>query len=121
MPLLTLTCAAPVASFTPSVNPDYGDGYGRVEQYHQPARFCGGLVYSYSRGKKTKWILGWPLLPTADLTELTDFFEAIGQGTSFTLTDVDGVTHTVKQITRTLTWEEAQVGFYEVSFELEEA
>ncbi len=91
MAIISFTCAAPVASWTPSVNPKYGGGYARSKKRFQPKDFSdGGDLYSYSRGDKEGRTLEWSMLPDADMTTLLTFLAAMKGGRyKFTITDYD--------------------------------
>lgn len=85
------TCANPVASWSPSVNPKYGGGYTRSKERYQPKELSdGGDVYSYSHGEKDGRTLEWEMLPDADMTTLLTFLAAMKGGRyTFTITDYD--------------------------------
>ncbi len=91
MGLISFTCANPVASWWPTVNPKYGGGYQRSKERYQPKEFSdGGDVYSYSHGEKDGRTLEWGILPDADMTTLLTFLAAMKGGRyTFTITDYD--------------------------------
>ncbi len=91
MGLISFTCANPVASWWPTVNPKYGGGYARSKERYQPKEFSdGGDIYSYSHGEKDGRTLEWGMLPDADMTTLLTFLAAMKGGRyTFTITDYD--------------------------------
>ena len=97
MALITfIRIISPAASWIPTHNPNYGDGYVRTIRRHQPLDLSdGGEVYSYGKGASEGLVMCWPQMPGADLTALLAFFAAIsGARRTFTFKDLDGVVYT---------------------------
>jgi hypothetical protein len=120
MGLISFVCASPVASWTPTCNPVYGDGLARVTRCHQPRIFCGADLYSYNHGRSGSISLGWNRLPATDKDNLIAFFDAIyGQATKFVFTDRDAETYTAQLVGDSLTWREVEPGYYNIQMDLD--
>jgi hypothetical protein len=121
MSLIILSCTAPVASFAPSVNPDYDPGYIRTKRYHQPRRMMDdGMFDSARKGESGGRTIRWPRMPAADLPSFRAFFDTIGGPiNSFTLTDMDEATYAARQVADSLSWREVEPGFFDASVDLE--
>jgi hypothetical protein len=72
----------------------------------------------YTRATK-KFRLHWNALSTADLTLLISAYES-DAGNSFTWTDLDGTSRTVRYVGDSLRWVYAYPGYFTVDVELEE-
>jgi hypothetical protein len=124
MSLITFTCAAPVASWTPSVNPKYGSGYAQEEKHFQPKGFAGSDFYSYDHGHTHGRILEWAMLPAADMTTLLTFLGLVHGGVhTFSFKDYDGTTFATSRILnfQNIQFQHRLLLYYEVSLELEVA
>ena len=120
MALITFVCANPVASWSPTHNPNYGGGNSRVIRKHQPVDMSdGGDVYSYGHGASEKIHLGWAKMTTNDLNAVLSFFSVIfGSANAFTYTDPNGVTHASRLI-GDINYKHVESERHEVSLELE--
>jgi hypothetical protein len=123
MALITFVRAtSPIASWSPTHNPDYGGGSVKIKRYHQPVDLSdGGDAYSYNYGESGERSVGWNLMPSADLELLIAFFDTIhGAANKFVFTDLDEEVHTAQLINAdSLTWREVAPGFYAVQVELD--
>jgi hypothetical protein len=121
MALITFArVAAPAASFSPTVNPDYS-GYIYVTRWHQPKDLSDtGAPYIYNKGNSEARPLKWPALSTADLALLIIFYDALaGGGYTFTFTEHDGTVQTARIKIKSLKYKYAGGGKNEVEIELE--
>lgn len=123
--LISFICAAPVASWSPSINPKSEGGFKRSKERFQPKDFSdGGDLYSYSHGNKNERILEWAMLPETDMDSLLVFLKAVEGGRyTFSFTDYDT---SVYMACRVLNFEsfpfaDSLLKFYETVIELEVA
>ena len=122
MALITFVCAAPSASWTPTHNPNYGEGDVPMIQRHQPVNLSdGGDVYSYNKGQSTPVSLKWAKMPTVDLITLLAFFATIGGAAhEFAYTDPDAVEYTARLANAEgLIYRYVESSRHEVALELE--
>jgi hypothetical protein len=120
MSLITFSCTDPSASWSPTHNPDYGDGNSRLVRRHQPRGRCGSDIYSYNKGASEVQYLKWNKLPSTDLATLLTFFETIsGAVHMFTYTDHEGNAHTARLITSSLKHRHVDPTRHEVGLDLE--
>jgi hypothetical protein len=124
MALISFSCAAPTASWSPSVNPRYGGGYQRGKERFQPKGFAGADFYSYSHGELDTRILQWGALPAADMATLVTFLALMHGGVhTFAFTDYEA---TVYATCRVLNFENFPFknilgSYYETVLEIEVA
>jgi len=124
MSLITFACAAPVASWTPSVNPSYGGGYAQFEEHYQPQGFAGADFYCYDHGHNHGRVLEWAALPEADMVTLLAFLATMHGGVhTFTFTDYEATAYTVSRILnfQAFQFQNMTLTLYETSLELEVA
>lgn len=90
--------AAPSGSWSPTHNPNYGDGFVRAIRFHQSKNISdGGDVYCYHKGESELVTLRWAALPSADLANLLSFLGTMcGARYTFTYTDPDAAAHTAR-------------------------
>lgn len=122
MDLISFSCASPVASWAPSVNPATGGGYSQTEEHYQPKGFAGADFYSYDHGHIHGRILKWEALPKADMITLLAFMAAMHGGVhTFTFTDYDAATYTASRILnyQAFPFKNVTLDFYQVALELE--
>ncbi|GEM_PF-2368562 len=123
MALITFArVAAPAGSWSPTHNPNYGDGYVRSIRRHQPKSLSdGGDLYSYKKGSSEIFSLRWAALPASDMTNLLSFLGTMcGARYTFTYTDPDSGTQTVRLANADgLAHREVGGGRHEVRIELE--
>jgi hypothetical protein len=124
MSLISFSCAAPVASWSPSRNPRQNGGYRSGKERFQPKGFCGSNFYVYDHGSVNIRVLEWAMLPQADMATLLTFLSAVHGGVhTFAFTDYDT---TVYSTCRVLNFQEfpfknATQTYYETMLELEVA
>ena len=123
MSLITFACAAPVASWSPSVNPRYGGGYEQGIDIFQPRGFAGSDFYSYDHGSNNIRTLYWAMLPAADMATLLTFLGLVKGTVAFTFTDYDAMDYTASRILnfQSFPFEHVILTHYEVTLELEVA
>lgn len=120
MQLITFVCASPAASWTPTHNPSYGSDDMAMLRRHQPVGRCGADVYSYNKGSYRSATLKWENMPTADLTALEAFFNAIsGRRWTFTYTDWNGISYTAWKAGEGLRSRYVSANRHEVTIDLE--
>lgn len=122
MSLITFECASPAATWSPTHNPNYGSDDPAIRR-HQPVDLSdGGDVYSYNHGQSTPITLHWAKMPSADLATLLAFFTAIaGAANTFTYTDWDADTHTVRLASDGLNHRYSDATRHDVTIDLEVA
>jgi hypothetical protein len=121
--LVSFSCAAPVASWSPSVNPARDGGYLRGLEIFQPTGFCGADLYSYDHGSKDTRTLRWEALPAADMATLEAFLATIHGFHPFTFTDYEATACAVSKILNfeSFGYENLTLTLYRVTIQLEVA
>jgi hypothetical protein len=117
---ISFSCAAPVASWSPSVNPAFGR-YAQTEEHFQPQDFAGADLYSYDHGHSHGRVLEWTALPAVDMVSLLAFMMAMHGGVhAFTFTDYDAATYTARILNSgKFPYRQTVAGFYEATLILE--
>jgi hypothetical protein len=124
MALISFSCASPLASWSPSVNPRYGGGYAQNEEHFQPKGFAGANLYSYSHGHAHGRTLEWGMLPAADMATLLTFMGLMKGGRyPFSFTDYDAAVYTACRILnfQNFPFKNRTLTYYETMLELEVA
>jgi hypothetical protein len=123
MALISFTCAAPVASWSPTVNPKRG-GYFQGEERYSPTGIVGAYFYSYNHGLVDSRILEWGALPAADMSTLLTFLALMHGGRhTFSFTDYDLTVFTACRVLNfsNLPYKYLTQTLYTVTLELEVA
>ncbi len=123
MALISFACAAPVASWSPSINPKSDGGYRRSKERFQPKDFSdGGDLYSYSHGEKDGRTLEWAMLPEVDMDSLLVFLATINGGRyTFNFTDYDTIIYTGCRVLNcdSFPFADSLLKYYETVLEIE--
>ena len=95
MSLISFSCASPLASWSPTVNPAKGGGYSQNEEHYQPQAYAGADLYVYDHGHIHGRLLTWEALPKADMITLLAFINLMHGGVhTFTFTDYESTSYT---------------------------
>jgi len=123
MALISFTCAAPAASWSPSRNPKHGGGYEQGVEVYQPKGFAGADFYSYDHGSKRTRRLFWAMLPAADMATLLTFLGRVKGTVVFTFTDYNSTAYPASRILnfQSFPYRHVTLTFFEVTIELEVA
>jgi hypothetical protein len=125
MALISFSCAAPVATWSPTVNPSYGGGYSRGKERFQPKAFAGSNLYSYNHGMTIdSRLLEWTALPAADMAALLTFLGLMHGGVhTFTFTDYEATAYTACRVINfaSVPFKNLQRDYFQTTLELEVA
>jgi hypothetical protein len=117
---ISFSCAAPVASWSPSVNPGLGR-YAQTEEHFQPQDFAGADLYSYDHGHSHGRVLEWTALPHGDMMSLLVFLSLIHGVHAFTFTDYDGAVYTTCKLLnfQSIPFKNLTLSYFETVLEIE--
>ncbi len=121
--LISFSCAAPVASWSPSVNPRREGGYLQGTEIFQPTGFCGADLYSYDHGSVNTRTLEWSFLPAADMETLLTFLGLVKGQYTFAFTDYEATVYSACRVRNFEDFEYRHVtlDYFETSLEIEVA